>query len=270
MILEALQYTFFQNALIATFLVSIAGGIIGTYIVVKRMSLISGSIAHTVFGGLGLSYYLGINPLIGATFFSLIAATSIALIRKYARNRMDALLSALWSVGMAIGLIFIFITTGYTTDLFTFLFGNILLVNSFDLILIFALDVIVITATFIFFNVFKAVIFDEEAAEVRNIPVTKPYIILFSLISLTIVMVIKVVGIILMIALLTMPAATAQLFNKTVKSIMFWAFILTLVVTVGGLFASLILNFPTGPIIILFAAAMYIIGMLISYVRIQR
>ncbi len=269
MVLEALQYTFFQNALAAAFLVSIASGIIGTYIVVKRMSLVSGSIAHTVFGGLGLSYYLGTNPLLGATFFSLIAAAFVTLIRKYARNRMDALLSALWSVGMAIGLIFIFITEGYATDLFTFLFGNILLVNSFDLALILALDIIVVAATFVFYNVFMAIAFDEESAEVRNVPVTLAYLILFSLIALTIVMVIKVVGIILMIALLTMPAATAQMFNKTVKSIMFWAFILTLIVTVGGLFASFALDFPTGPIIILFAAGIYLGGMFLSKIKKQ-
>jgi len=268
-VLEALQYTFFQNALAAAFLVSIASGIIGTYIVVKRMSLVSGSIAHTVFGGLGLSYYLGTNPLLGATFFSLIAAAFVTLIRKYARNRMDALLSALWSVGMAIGLIFIFITEGYATDLFTFLFGNILLVNSFDLALILALDIIVVAATFVFYNVFMAIAFDEESAEVRNVPVTLAYLILFSLIALTIVMVIKVVGIILMIALLTMPAATAQMFNKTVKSIMFWAFILTLIVTVGGLFASFALDFPTGPIIILFAAGIYLGGMFLSKIKKQ-
>jgi zinc transport system permease protein len=126
--LEALNFQFFQNALIVAVLASIAAGVIGTYIVVKRMSLISGSIAHTAFGGLGISYFLNANPLYGGVIFSLLSAVSIALLRKNAKNRLDTLLSFLWATGMAIGLVFIFMTPGYATDLFTYLFGNILLV----------------------------------------------------------------------------------------------------------------------------------------------
>jgi zinc transport system permease protein len=261
---EALSYQFFQNALIISILASISAGIIGTYIVIKRMALISGSIAHTAFGGLGISYYLNANPLFGGVIFSLISAISIALFRKNARDRLDTLLSFLWATGMAIGLVFIFLTPGYSTDLFTYLFGNILLVSRFDLIVILILDLIIIGIVFFMYNSFLAVIFDEEYARTRNMPVTLINIILFSLIALTIVATIRVVGIVLMIAILTIPAATAQLFHKTVKKIMFTSATITLIASISGLFLSYYLNFATGPIIVLIISSIYLIGIFLS------
>ena len=133
---EILHYQFFQNALIVALLASIASGVIGTYIVVKRISLISGSIAHAAFGGLGISNFLNYNPFIGGVIFSLSAAIIIALLRKKANNRLDILLTFLWATGMAIGLVFIFLTPGYATNLFTYLFGNILLVSRYEIMII--------------------------------------------------------------------------------------------------------------------------------------
>ena len=262
--IDILQYNFFQNALILAVLASFAGGIIGTYIVVKRMSMISGSIAHTAFGGLGISYFANINPLIGAVIFSLAAAVSIAFFRKKARNRMDILLSFLWATGMAIGLVFIFLAPGYKTDLFTYLFGNILMVSSIDLIMILIMDLIILVTVFAMYNSFLLVTFDEEHAEVRNLPVTLIFTILFIMMALTIVTMIRVVGIILMIAILTMPAATAQLFNKTIKKIMIYAILLTLLSTVSGLIISYYINFATGPIIVLIISIIYLIGLLLK------
>jgi len=184
------------------------------------MSLIAGSIAHTAFGGLGISYYLGLNPLMGAVVFSLLASSSVAVFRKRARNRLDTLLSALWATGMAVGLVFMFLTPGYATDLFSYLFGNILLVSTFDLAMIVVLDLVIILAVALLYNPFLAVAFDEEYAEVRNLPVLLVDLVLFGVIALTVVTIIRVVGIVLMIALLTMPAAVAQLFHKTVKGMM--------------------------------------------------
>lgn len=261
---EILQYNFFQNALIIAILASLAGGIIGTYIVVKRMSMISGSIAHTAFGGLGISYFANVNPLIGAIFFSLAAAVSIAFFRRKAKNRLDILLSFLWATGMAIGLVFIFLSPGYSTDLFTYLFGNILMVERADLWMILILDVIIILTVLVMFNSFLAVTFDEEYAEVRNLPVTFIFILLFSLIALTVVMMIRVVGIILMIAILTLPAATAQFFSKTLKKIMFHSALITLFATVAGLIISYYLNFATGPIIVLLISMIYLFGIFLS------
>lgn len=261
---EALSFQFFQNALIVAILASIAAGIIGTYIVVKRMSLISGSIAHTAFGGLGISYYLNTNPLLGGALFSLISAVSIAALRKNAKNRLDTLLSFLWATGMAIGLVFMFMTPGYATDLFTYLFGNILLVSTSDLYIILILDIIILITVYLLYNSFLAVTFDEEYAQTRNIPVTLVNIILFALIALTIIATIRVVGIILMIAILTIPAATAQLFHKSLKKIMITASSITLVASLAGLITSYYINFATGPIIVLIISATYLGGIILA------
>ena len=262
--LEILQYQFFQNALLVAMLGSLAAGIIGTYIVVKRMSLISGSIAHAAFGGLGLSYFLNASPLAGGLVFSLLSAFSIVLFRKNAGNRLDTLLSFLWATGMAIGLVFIFLTPGYATDLFTYLFGNILLVSKIDLLMILALDLIILVIVFLTFNSFLSVAFDEEYSETRNTPVTLVNLLLFGLIALTIVATIRVVGIVLMISILTIPAASAQLFHKTVKKIMITSSAITLVATITGLFISYYLDFATGPIIVLIISFIYLISILLS------
>ncbi|MFW6025422.1 MAG: metal ABC transporter permease [Candidatus Woesearchaeota archaeon] len=267
---EALSFQFFQNALIVAFLASIAAGIIGTFIVVKRMSMISGSIAHTAFGGLGISYFLNTNPLIGGTIFSLVSSISIALFKDKAKNRLDTLLSFLWSTGMAIGLVFIFMTPGYKTDLFTYLFGNILLVSKIDLLMILILDIIVIITVYLMYNSILFVVFDEEYAKTKNIPITLVNAILFGLIALTIVATIKIVGIVLMIAILTIPAATAQLFHKTVKKIMLTSSLITLFSTISGLFISYYLDFSTGPIIVLVISTIYLLGILLSKVKISK
>jgi len=261
---EVLSFLFFQNALLVAVLASIAAGAIGTYIVIKRMSLISGSIAHTAFGGLGISYFLNANPLLGAIIFSLLSAVSIALFRKNARNRIDTLLSFLWATGMAIGLVFIFLTPGYASDLFTYLFGNILLVSKFNLYMIIMLDIVILAMVYFMYNSFLAVTFDEEYSETRNMPVTIVNMILFGLIALTIVATIRLVGIVLMIAILTIPAATAQMFHKTVKKIMITSSIITLFASISGLFVSYYLNFATGPIIVLIISALYLGGMFLS------
>lgn len=258
---EALGFKFFQHAILVAVLASISAGIIGTYIVVKRMSMISGSIAHTAFGGLGISYYLQTNPLIGGIVFSLMSAVSIGFLKDKQENRTDTLLSFLWATGMAIGLVFIFLTPGYTTDLFTYLFGNILLVSQSDLLLIAILDIIVIITAITMFSTLRLVLFDEEYARTKNIPVQIVNVILYSLIALTIVAVIRVVGIVLMIAILTIPAATAQLFHKRLRQIMLTASAITLFATIGGLLISYYLDFATGPIIILLLSTLYVLAL---------
>ncbi|MGM5485445.1 MAG: metal ABC transporter permease [Nanobdellota archaeon] len=260
-------YQFLQNAGLVAVLASIAAGIIGTYIVVKRMSLITGSIAHTSFGGLGLAYYLGFNPLYGATLFSVAASFIITYVRKKARERLDTLLSAIWAFGMAVGLIFIFMTPGYSSNLFTYLFGNILMVGTSELWLILVLDIVLIGAVVLFYNSFKAVTFDEEFARVRNLPVNLIYLLLFILIALSVVMLIRIVGIILMIALLTIPAATSHLFSGKLRPMMIWSSLISLVSILSGLFVSYFFDLPTGPVIILAVTIIYIAGMVIKSAR---
>ena len=264
--LEILTYQFFQNALLMAVLASIASGIIGTYIVIKRRSMITGSISHTAFGGLGISYFLGSNPLFGALIFSLLSALGISLTRKRGKN-LDIMLSFSWSTGMAIGLIFIFLTPGYATDLFSYLFGNIILVSATDLMLIAVLDAAVVIVTVFMFNSFLSVTFDEEYSEIRNMPVSFVYTVLISLIALTIVMLIQAVGIVLLIALLTMPAATSRIFCRTIKRMMVLTSLLTFSAMVLGLIISTIANFPTGPIIVLFTSAIYIASLVIDKFR---
>ncbi len=256
--LEILQYVFFQKALIASVIVSIAVGIIGTYITVKKISLFSGSIAHGSFGGLGLSYYLGFNPLLGALVFSLFGGVLISAVRKSARKNLDALLTIFWTSGMAIGLIFVFLTPGYAVDLFSFLFGNILLINSSDLYFMVALDVIIVGTIIIIYNSLLATLFNEDFAEVRNIKTSLLYLILFILISITIVMVIKVVGVVLAIALLTIPSSAASLVSKKFGNILIFSILISLLITIGGLFLSYYLELQSGPVIVLCGVFVYL------------
>lgn len=262
--LEIFQYTFFQRALIVALVASIACGIIGTYIVVKRLSLITGSIAHSTFGGLGISYFFQFQALLGAAIFGTLAAIGISSFKEKASDRIDVLLSFLWTVGMAIGLVFIFLTPGYATDLFTYLFGNILLVSKSDLYTIIGLDLLIIAVVALLYKTITITLFDEEYAQLRNIPTRLIHAILYALIALTIVSLIRIVGIVLMIALLTLPAATAQFFHRKLQSIMFTASIITAVSIIGGLLLSYVLNFATGPIIVLLVATIYLLAALLK------
>jgi zinc transport system permease protein len=168
---------------------------------------------------------------------------------------------------MAIGLVFIFLTPGYATDLFTYLFGNILLVSQIDLITIFVLDILIVSTVFLMFNSILSVTFDEEYSETKNMRVTLVNMFLFGLIALTIIATIRVVGIVLMIAILTIPAAIAQQFHKTVKKIMITASAITLFSTISGLFISYYLDFSTGPIIVLILSAIYVISLIFSKIK---
>ncbi len=256
--MEILQYTFFQNALIIGILASIACGIIGPFVVAKRISFLGGGIAHSSFGGIGLAYFFGFNPLIGAAVFSIMSALGIGIVSKKFKNREDAVIGAMWSLGMAIGLVFIYLTPGYSADLFSYLFGNILMTSSADLILAVILNIIIITSVLAFYRWFVAIIFDEEFSEVTNIAVFPVYLFLLCLVALTIVILIRIVGVILVIALLTLPAATAQTFNKTFKKIIFWSIIFGCLFTTAGIFLSYYLNLPSGPMIIFVAVFIYV------------
>lgn len=260
--MDILTYSFFQNALIIGILASVAAGIMGSLIVLKKISFISGSIAHASFGGLGMAYFLGINPVVGALVFSVMSALGIGFISRKASKNEDAIIGAVWAIGMAVGLIFIYLTPGYVSNLFSYLFGNILLTTPQDIFLVIILDAIIILSTVVFFRWFIAIIFDEEFCEVTNIKVFPIYLFLLALIALTVVVLIKVVGIILVIALLTLPAAAANLLSKTLKGIMGWAVALSCLATVAGIFASYFLNWPTGPVIIFLAAFAYLIVLL--------
>ena len=252
-----LSYTFFQNALLAGILASIACGIIGTFVVIRRMVAVSGGISHAAFGGIGLGYFLGIEPLLGALGFTVGAALTMGELEHRAEQHMDTLIGAVWATGMAIGILFIYITPGFAPDLFGYLFGNILLVPQSDLLLMLVLVAIIVLTVGILFNDLVAVTFDEEYATVINLPVERLMLILLVLIALTVVMLIQVVGIILVIALLTLPAAISRECTGRVRTMILYAVLLGIAFTTTGIFLSAFLNIPSGATIILVSAAAY-------------
>jgi zinc transport system permease protein len=259
------RYPFLQYALLAGVLASVACGIIGSYVVTKKISYIAGSIAHTVLGGLGAARYFQVvhhwdwfDPLYGAVLASLLAALFIGLVSMRARQREDTVIGALWAIGMAAGILFISQTPGYNEDLMSYLFGSILMVSSQDLWLIAGLDVLVVVIGALFYNQFLALCFDEEFARLRGIRVEFFYLLLLCLTALTVVLLVTVVGIIMVIAIITLPAAVAGEFTKRLWHMMVLSALLTVFFTTSGLALSYGPNLPAGATIIVIAGAAYL------------
>jgi zinc transport system permease protein len=251
---DIMHFEFMRNALLAALLSSIACGIIGSYVVVRKIGFISGGIAHTAFGGIGLGYFLGVNPLLGIVPFSLVAAIGIGLLTRKAKMAEDTAISAFWAAGMAIGIILIGLTPGYAPNLFSYLFGNILTVPAADLQLIFLLDLLIGVMVWLFSKEFLAVSFDEEYARVSGLKTVALDLLMLCLIALTIVIMVRVVGIVMVIALLTIPAAVARSFSRTLKGMMLMAIVLSVIFSIIGLWLSWVFDVASGATIILVAA----------------
>ncbi len=252
--MEIFSYEFMQNAVAAALLASVACGIIGTYVVVKRIGFISGGIAHAAFGGIGLGYYLGISPLLGLIPFSLLSALGIGLLGKKAKVAEDTAIGAFWAAGMALGVLFISLTPGYAPNLFSYLFGNILTVPRTDLYMMAALDALIVAVVFAFYKEFLAVSFDEEYAEVSGLNTMALYLLQLALIALTVVILVRVVGIVMVIALLTIPPAIARKFSRNLRSMMVLSGVLSAIFTLTGLWLSYLFDTASGATIILVAA----------------
>ena len=259
-IIEALQFGFMRNALMAGVLVSIACGIIGTFVVVKRIVFISGGIAHAAYGGIGLGYFLKFNPILGAIVFSVAAALGMGVVQRKTRQRADTVIGVIWAIGMALGVILVDLTEGYKADLMSYLFGSILAVPPSDLLIILVLDLVIIALVASFYKELLAISFDETFATVENVPVDAIYMILVCMIALTVVMMMRVVGLIMVIALLTMPAAISGQFVKNMKTMMVLASILGVIFTTTGLWLSYFLNLTSGATIILVSGAVYLLS----------
>ncbi len=263
-------YTFLQYALLAGGLSSISCGIIGSYVTVRRITYIAGAIAHCTLGGMGAARFLQkehafpVTPLQGAVAAALLAACIIAWFRKKGGQRQDTVLSAIWSIGMAIGIFFISKTGGYNEDLMSYLFGDILMVSKNDLILIAILDVFVVGMVLIFYNQLIAVCFDEEFARISGVKVDLFELLLLLLIAMTVVLLVQVVGIVMVVAMLTLPAAAAGKLVKQLWQMMAAAILLCLVCTTGGLAISYQPDFPTGATIVILAGAIYFIVLFIK------
>lgn len=264
---DIFNYDFMMNAIYACILASIACGIVGSYVVVKRIVFISGGISHTAYGGIGLGYYLGFNPLYGAIGFSLLTAGFISVMRKKKRQHEDTIIGILWAFGMAIGILFVNLTPGYSSNLMSYLFGNILTVPKSELMMMLALDAIILILVIIFFKEFQAITFDEEYARTLGLPVDRLYLLLLVIIALTTVLLIKLVGIILVVALLSIPPAISIKFVKSIKQMMIMSVLLGLLFTLSGLFLSYYLNLSSGAVIIMTASAGYLLSNFIYFLK---
>jgi zinc transport system permease protein len=248
--MDILSYAFMQNAIAASILASIICGVIGPFIVTRRMVFISGGLSHTAFGGLGIAYWLGTNPLYGAVVFVLGAAIVIAGLEKKIDGN-DLLIGILWALGVAIGIVFIHMTPGFTPDLMTFLFGNILTVPRSDIATALILVVVICLVVFVFFKGFVSLALDEDYARARGLPVEALNLCMMILIALSIVILLQVVGIILVIALLTIPVAIAQEISLHFKRIMVLSTLWGIAICLAGLTLSYFAELPSGASIIL-------------------
>ena len=256
-ILELLHYTFFQHALLGSLFASIACGIIGTYIVTRRLVFISGGITHASFGGIGLGLYADISPLLSAAIFSVLSSFGVEWLSKRKDMREDSAIAVFWTFGMAVGIIFSFLAPGFTPDLSAFLFGNILTITPTDILLLAILSMLLILFFTLFLNPIICIAFDREFACSQRIPVALFEYILMMFIALTIVSCLRMVGIVLAISLLTLPQMTANLFTHSFKKIIWWSVIIGYAGCLGGLFISYKLQVPSGAAIIFFSILIY-------------
>lgn len=267
--LHLFQYQFFINASLAAVLASVSCGIIGTYIVSKRIVFISGGITHASFGGIGIGYYLGFNPIVGAMIFSIMSALGIEYMSKKTNVREDSVIAILWSFGMAVGIIFIFLTPGYSANLMSFLFGNILTVTHLNLILLLALTLFIIIIFLLMFKTILFVAFDEQYARAAKLPVETINYLMIILVALTIVLNIRVVGIILVISLLTIPQTIANIFTKKFEKIILFAIVIGLFGSFSGLFLSYYFDLPSGAAIIFFLVILFVLAKIFRSLQIS-
>jgi zinc transport system permease protein len=261
---------FLQQALLAGLLASLGCGLVGPFVVVKRITFLAGGIAHSVLGGMGAAVFFGFSPLAGALAAAVLAALIIGAVRLAWRTGEDTTIGALWAIGMAIGILFISQTPGYTTDLMSFLFGNMLLVPARELWFMAALDLLLLVTVLLCYRQFVAVAFDEEFARLRGVPVTFFYLLLLVLVAVTVVLMIQVVGLILVIALLTLPAAVAGQWTRSLAGMMLGATLLGAGLTSGGLALSYGPDLPAGATIVLLAGAVYLISALTARIVLRR
>ncbi|MFO7588110.1 MAG: metal ABC transporter permease [Gemmatimonadota bacterium] len=270
MIAEALSYPFFRRALVAGLLAAVACGVIGSLVVVRRIASISGGLSHAAFGGVGLGFLLGFEPLLGALGFGLLSALGVGVAELRLRQGLDILIAMMWAVGMALGIVFVSLAPGPAPDLLGYLFGNILFVRPSFLLVVAVLDIVVLTVVIAGFRRFRAAAFDEEFGWVIGVPVGALFLLLLTLVALTVVVLIRVVGVILVIALLTIPAAVARHWTERLGRMMALAVGTGAASIAAGLFLTYALSsafdvdVPTGPCIILLAAVVYGISALAS------
>jgi zinc transport system permease protein len=265
--IEALQFEFMQNALLAGLLASVICGVMGTMVVVNRIVFLSGGIAHAAFGGIGLAFFFGWHYLVGTISFSIAAGLIMAVITLKAKHRADTIIGVIWAIGMAIGIILLDLTPGYNVDLMSYLFGSILTVPDSDIWMMVAVGAVILAVVIYFYNDYLALSYDEEFAQIRGVRVKTLYILMTVMLALGIVMVIQVVGLILVIALLTIPPYIAEKFSKSLFQMMVLSSMLSAIFTVGGLWFSYEFNLTSGASIILVAGIGFLISLGVERLR---
>lgn len=261
MMIEALSLEFMRNALLAGLLASVTCGLVGSLVVINRLVFLTGGIAHTAYGGIGLAVFLGISPLLGAVGFSLTAAALMAWISLTRKHRADTIIGVMWSMGMALGVVLMDLAPGYNADLMSYLFGSILAVPDSDLYLLAGFDLLLIGLVGFFYKQFLALSFDSEFAQTRGVPVRGLYLLLVLLIGLAIVLLIRMVGLILVIALITIGPFIAESWSRNLKLTMLLATLLSAGFSLAGLGLAYYLNLTAGPTIILVAGAAFFLSM---------
>jgi len=264
--LQLFTYGFFRNALLTALFASITGGVIGTYVVTRRIVFISGGITHASFGGIGLAFLLGFNPLLGATLFAVFSALGIQFFSHKVHIREDSSIAIWWSLGMALGIIFVFLTPGYTPNLMSYLFGNILTVTRNELWMMLILGVVLLSFFRLFFRKILYISFDEEFARASGLPVSLFNYLMITLVALVVVLNIRAVGIILVLSLLTIPQAAANLFTKDFREMMLLSTGIGIAGTISGLLFSFYLDIPSGATIIFTLIFLFGILRLIKFI----
>jgi zinc transport system permease protein len=265
--LEALQFEFMRHALLAGLLTSLACGVIGTFVVVNRIVFLSGGIAHAAYGGIGLAFFFGLPFMVGTLGFALLVAMVMAVVTLKARHRSDTIIGVLWAVGMALGVILLDLSPGYNVDLMSFLFGSILAVSTSDLWLMLVLNILILLTVGYFYNDFLALSYDEDFAKVRGVRVKLLYFLLLAMVALSVVMIIRIVGLILVIALLTIPPYIAEKYSGSLRGMMFLSFLLSCFFTMVGLWISYFYNLTSGATIIMVAGVCFFISLFFEVLR---
>lgn len=266
MLLSIFDYPFFQNAIIGVVIISIASAMIGAYIVSRRMVFISGGITHACFGGLGLGYFLGVSPLAMAAAFAVAGSLGVDWLARR-RVRKDSAIAVVWAFGMAVGILFIFLTSGYVPELNSFLFGNVLTISHADLWIFGAFTLALAAFYIIFYRTIVAVSFDEDFARTLHLPVAVINVVMTVCVSLAIVLTIRMIGIMLLMSLMSLPQITAELFSRRYMVLMFLSMAISLAGCLGGLFIGYFISVPASAAIVLLLVAFYLVAYMIAGYR---
>lgn len=266
-IVDILSYEFLTRALIASVLSGITCGIVGCYVVARRMVFLSGGITHASFGGLGMALYVGVDPLLGSLSFAALSSLGIEFASRRGRIREDSAVGIIWALGMAVGVVFMSLRPGYATDLTSYMFGNILLVNDVDIEYLMWLTLFVTLGALLLLRKLMFVTFDEEYAKSQGINQALIAYIMAIVIAVTIVLSIKVMGIILLLSLMTIPAVIVNTLTKDYRKMAIWAAVVAVVGNVAGFIVSYQWDLPTGSCIIFTLVAMLICVKILSLCR---